>query len=40
MATLAPFISKTDYFGLADVSALVCIQDSDGRSASTAEAVG
>ncbi len=40
MATLAPFISKTDYFGLADGTSLVCISNSDGKSASTAEAIG
>ena len=40
MATMAPFITKTDYFGISDTSALVCTTDSDGRSAETAEAVG
>lgn len=39
MATLAPFISKTDWFGLSDTS-LVCISDSDGKSSQTAEAQG
>lgn len=40
MATMAPFITKTDWFGISDTSALVCVSDSDGRSAETAEAVG
>ena len=40
MAISAPFISKTDYFGLADGTTLVCTTNSDGKSAQTAEAVG
>jgi len=40
MAIMAPFITKTDYFGISDVSSLVCTSNGDGRSAQTAEAVG
>lgn len=34
------FISKVDYYGIADGTSLVCTSSADGNSASTAEATG